>query len=101
MKGFHYKNNKDIIETLDIFCATKIKIKQIANFISLPLVIKGNYIPPTFLLFDNIDNFKVRALIAVGMGCDVYPAGVKSIGPQGIHDIIQKMIDEKVEVSSY
>ena len=40
----------------------------------------------TFEVFD-CNNHIVRALIGIGMGCDVFPSGISQIGPAFFHSV--------------
>ena len=100
IKSYRLNNNDGTMDKFDIFCASKNTIDTIANYISLPLS-PNNYIAAKYVLFDTIDDYKVRALIAVGIGCDVYHSGVKNVGPKTMHDYLMKLKQDGFHMSSY
>lgn len=95
-----FNNNDGTLDKIDLFFASKKTINTIAGYISLTLS-PDNFIPAKFELFDDIDDYKVRALIAVGIGCDVYPSGVKNVGAKTLHDFIAYLKEEEMNLSSY
>lgn len=100
IKLYYFNNNDNTINRLDVFCATSKTLNQIASDISLPLSSK-NYVAAKYKLFDDINDYKVRALIAVGIGCDVFPSGVPDVGAKTMHDFILKLKEEEYNMSSY
>ena len=46
-------------------------------------------VEPKFPLFDGVHDPKVRALIAIGLGCDAFPGGVPGLGPSSLHNLLE------------
>lgn len=45
---------------------------------------------PKFPLFDGFDNPKMRALIAIALGCDALTGGVPGLGASSLYNLLQK-----------
>jgi hypothetical protein len=87
------------IKDIEIFSPDISTIKQIADHINLPLIDTPNFITAKKPVFDGLENMRLRCLIAIGLGCDIFLSGVPSITPKTIYDIIQsfrqKMITDE------
>ncbi len=46
---------------------------------------------PDFPLLLRESNLMIRALFCIGLGCDVYPGGVKGYGPSQMYNDITEM----------
>ena len=45
-------------------------------------------------IFENVKSRKLRALMMVALGCDVYKKGIKGIGPKKLKQLLDKLEDE-------
>jgi hypothetical protein len=50
-------------------------------------------------IFEGVKSRKLRALMMVALGCDVYKPGIKGVGPKTLHDQIEKL-KAKMDVNS-
>ena len=50
-------------------------------------------------IFEGVKSRKLRALMMVALGCDVYKPGIKGVGPKTLHDQIKKL-KAKMDVNS-
>ena len=83
------KDNKTIIEDISIFCARHKTLETICDIINLPLNSPSIKLPKYPII--DYNDCRLRSLIAIGVGCDVYLNGVPTITPKKIYDYINKL----------
>jgi hypothetical protein len=73
IKKWRFKSSEKSksLDSLDIFTANETTMNNILNSLNLPLYDNQNLIKPKYPIFDNVDCYRLRALLAVGLGCDV------------------------------
>ena len=76
-------------DSFTIVCVSESNIKTKTFMSYLPSDSKAKFKPAVHLLFDGIQSHKLRALMMVILGCDVYKSGMKGIGPAKMNDLIK------------
>lgn len=61
---------------------------EIENILSNRGLTAAFPIEPKFPLFDGVADHKMRALIALALGCDALPGGIPGIGASSLHNLI-------------
>jgi hypothetical protein len=82
IKGYTLKDkdNQTLLEDISIFVASKQSLETLCDIIKVP--IKSNNIKqPKYPIIDT-NYYRLRCLISVGIGCDVYLDGVPTITPK-------------------
>jgi hypothetical protein len=87
-----------IVKDIELFSADMSTIKEICDSINLPV---ESIVIPKKPVFEGITEMKVRCLIAVGIGCDVYIPGVPSVTAKVICEIINKMKSDHIPSHEY
>ena len=102
IKKFTFVNSKKNrkISNFEIFSSDYSNIYNAANTINLPLS-SDKIITPNIPLFEKVDDAKLRALMAVGIGCDVYISGVKNIGPKHISGLLDLLRSNNVDCNLF
>jgi hypothetical protein len=72
IKKWKFKRNgrNRIIEEMEIFTATRVTMNFLLNILDLPYD-NDNVLSPKFPLFEDIDCYRLRSLIAIGISCDI------------------------------
>ena len=84
-----HNNNKKSLENVSLFSPSRETILSIVRVINISMdspKIKLAKYP----IFDHVFQEEVRALFAVGIGCDVYLSGIKNITPRVIFDFMNQ-----------
>ena len=66
------KCNEYTINGIEIFSSSLLSIQLMCTTLEIDINNKYYITPAKFPIFDGIDNLRLRSLIAVGVGCDVY-----------------------------
>ena len=83
------KRNKRLLENISLFCLCRETILEIAEKINITINSPQLKIPQ-YPIMNNIRYPYLRALIACGIGCDVFLSGVPYITPKKLHEFMLK-----------
>lgn len=94
------KNRSSSVNNISIFTTSWNNIERIKCYLpnDSKYITKKSNTP----VFENRLEPHVRALIAVGLGCDVFPKGVPNLGPAKMNKLLNDCLtDERLVVASY
>ena len=91
IKNFRYneKNKTEKLSDIQIFTPTTSTLDRIIEVISLnpesDRIIKSKY-----NIFEEVEDIRIRGLLAIGLGCDVYLEGIPQIGKGTLKKFVDK-----------
>jgi hypothetical protein len=83
---------------MEIFCPDLVKLQEIIDHVGIT---DDNVVFAKKPLLEGIKDFKVRCLLAVGIGCDVYISGVPGITPKNLLDYVRTLKNTNVNEDEY
>jgi hypothetical protein len=100
IKNFTFNDRTKVksIQAMGVFSAEYSTIQDICGLLGVPF---NNIILAKRPVFEGIYCMKVRCLIAVGIGCDVFVNGVPRMTPKVMHKLILKMKQQQKPESDY
>eukprot|EP00956_Cyclotella_meneghiniana_P040674 scaffold202164_cov66-Cyclotella_meneghiniana.AAC.2 len=85
-------------DSFEIVCVSESTIRTAMSYI--PSDSKAKFTPAQYPLFDGKESHRLRALMMVILGCDVYKSGMKGVGVPKLNELI-KNIGDKTEDELY
>ena len=82
-------NKKNVLEKIGVFCTSETTLQTICASINLPLTDITKIKKPKYNILDTVLSIKTRALIAIGLECDVNLDGVPGVTPKVLYDFFQ------------
>lgn len=79
--------------TLEIVSTSEATIKKLMSYLSSDAEQRILFVPAKHPVFEGIEDRKLRALMCLFLGCDVY-GGMKGVGPKSLEDIIKNKYDK-------
>lgn len=79
--------------TLEIVSTSEATIKKLMLYLSSDAEQRILFVPAKHPVFEGIEDRKLRALMCLFLGCDVY-GGMKGVGPKSLEDIIKNKYDK-------
>jgi hypothetical protein len=97
-KDFSYNDRYKLktMKDMEIFWPDLSVIQEIVDHVGIP---DKNIVYSKKPLLEGIVDMKVRCLLAVGIGCDVYLSGVPGFTPKYLLEFVQKLKNGKVDVN--
>mmetsp|Transcript_15112 Transcript_15112/g.37013 ORF Transcript_15112/g.37013 Transcript_15112/m.37013 type:complete len:286 (-) Transcript_15112:335-1192(-) len=93
-----FTSKRDSIKTLEIWTGQK----RVAEYINgvLDTKIGEDTFPetPPHPIFDGLNSFRARALLAIGVGCDALPGGINQFGARRAMEVRKKIEDAMMKV---
>jgi hypothetical protein len=83
---------------MEIFSAEYSTVQDICGLLGVPTT---SIVLAKRPVFEGINSMKLRCLIAVGIGCDVFVNGVPGITPKVVHEQILKLKLQQKSESEY
>jgi len=90
IKHFDLSTTENKIDNIELSTGDEDKASEVASCLR-DHDNNNLFIIPDFPLFSRESNYMIRALICVGLGCDVYPGGVKGYGPSKMYKDVTQM----------
>jgi len=95
IKHYEYRATYSTINKITLSTGDKVMADRVDGCLrKLFQNLNHKFAQPEFPLFSGEDDPLFRALIAVVLGCNVYPGGVKGLGPSKVHDLLTTLKKE-------
>jgi hypothetical protein len=100
IKNFKFNDRSKVktLQNMEIFSAEYSTVHDICGLLGVPT---NSIVIAKRPVFEGICSMKLRCLIAVGIGCDVFLNGVPGITPMVIHEQIMKLKQQQKPESEY
>jgi hypothetical protein len=100
IKNFKFNDRAKVksLQCMEIFSAEYSTVHDICGLLG---VAAYSIVLAKRPVFKGISNMKLRCLIAVGIGCDVFVNGVPGITPKFVHETILKLKQQQKPESEY
>jgi len=90
MKEYYYNHRESSLSKIRLLTGDQQMATEIVQYLSSFLPAR-KFKTPKFPLFSGEPDPMFRALISVGLGCDVHPGGIKGLGPSTLYSIVQNI----------
>ena len=73
---------------IELVCTSEETLRHALSFLSVEDRAQTTFRPAKFPIFDGISDRKLRALMSLILGCDVYPKGMPGVGAKSLAEIV-------------